>query len=460
MKKITLVSLLLILFNITSFSQTTIFTDDFSTHTSTSWTSSGSIGSSVFTVNRSGVDWGARRNTSPEQLELINDASGSSNVNGWCFAYIDMDTSASYSPNFQSMSGNIDWYFNMRQIRTDPAGFSSGSYGVAFIIGCTSTSPFNSGNGYAVVLGQSGTTDPIRLARFTGGLSGTLTNIITASSPLNDIGNQYLSLRINLDRSTNTWTLYGRDDGASSFTNPKVGTLTNLGNATDATYIDGTTQLRYLGGYWQGSTTANQTAFFDNISIDMENPLPVELSSFLSINFLNSIKLVWSTSTETNNYGFEIERSENNFYWDKIGFVAGNGNSNSPKEYSFIDDKLNKSGKYYYRLKQLDIDGGFEYSNVIEVDFVLVNDFQLHQNFPNPFNPSTRISWQSPVSGWQTIKLFDVLGREVETIVDGFYEAGKHSTLYIVNSTLPSGIYYYQLNAGGFSQSRKMLLVK
>jgi hypothetical protein len=86
--------------------------------------------------------------------------------------------------------------------------------------------------------------------------------------------------------------------------------------------------------------------------------------------------------------------------------------------------------------------------------------FQLYQNYPNPFNPSTRISWQSPISGWQTIKLFDVLGREIETIVDGYYEAGPHSALYIVNSSLPSGVYFYQLKTGDYIQTKKMILLK
>jgi hypothetical protein len=87
-------------------------------------------------------------------------------------------------------------------------------------------------------------------------------------------------------------------------------------------------------------------------------------------------------------------------------------------------------------------------------------NFSLQQNYPNPFNPSTVISWQSPVSGWQTIKLYDLLGREIDTIIDGYYEAGKHSTLYIANSTLPSGVYFYQLKAGEYSDTKKMILIR
>src|SRR5690606_12816702 len=87
-------------------------------------------------------------------------------------------------------------------------------------------------------------------------------------------------------------------------------------------------------------------------------------------------------------------------------------------------------------------------------------NFDLYQNYPNPFNPSTTISWQSPISGWQTIKLFDLLGQEIETIVHGYYEAENHSTLYNVNSTLPSGVYFYQLKAGDYIQTKKMILLK
>ena len=87
-------------------------------------------------------------------------------------------------------------------------------------------------------------------------------------------------------------------------------------------------------------------------------------------------------------------------------------------------------------------------------------EFKLEQNYPNPFNPSTKISWQSPVSSWQILKVYDVLGREVETIVDEYLEAGFHSKLYIVNSTLPSGVYFYQLKAGEYVATKKLILIK
>jgi Secretion system C-terminal sorting domain len=98
--------------------------------------------------------------------------------------------------------------------------------------------------------------------------------------------------------------------------------------------------------------------------------------------------------------------------------------------------------------------------NIENVFQTSITDFTLSQNYPNPFNPSTTISWQSPISSWQTIKLFDLLGREIETIIEGYFDAGSHSTLYIVNSSLQSGVYFYQLRAGSFIQTKKMLLLK
>jgi len=203
--------------------------------------------------------------------------------------------------------------------------------------------------------------------------------------------------------------------------------------------------------------------------------IPVELTYFSANVIEDNVHLMWSTATETNNSGFEIQRKlkqDNSNDWKSVGFIKGNGTSNQINNYSFIDEELNP-GRYLYRLKQIDFNGAFDYSKEIEVIVTTPLEYSLGQNYPNPFNPSTTISWQSPVGSWQTIKLYDVLGREIETIVDGYFEAGKHSTLYIINSKLPSGVYYYQLKAVDpstnspkgqagqvFVQTKKMLLVK
>lgn len=260
----------------------TVFTDDFSTNTNATYTTSGAIGTSAWTVTRSGEDWGGRRNTTPAQLELTNDASATSNVAGWVFGSTSTSSfSSPYNTTLSSNTGLVTWTFNMRQPRTDPAGFASGSYGVAFVLGGTSTSINNTGTGYAVVLGQSGATDPVRLARYNNGLQGTVTNIITSNTTgLTDFGTEYLSIKVTYDPSNNQWELFMRNDGASAFADPTSGTLTSQGTATDNTYTG--TSLTVLGGYWQGSTGANLAAFFDNVTVSLTssgNTAPTVTSS-------------------------------------------------------------------------------------------------------------------------------------------------------------------------------------
>jgi hypothetical protein len=269
--------------------QTTVFVDDFSTEQNAAWTTSGTIGSSSWSVNRSGADWGARRNTSPAQLELTNDASGTANVNGWVFANVSTSGfSSPYNTTLNSNTGTVTWTFNMRQIRPDPAGFGSGSYGVAFILAGSSQNANNTGSGYAVVLGQSGSTDPIRLAKYNNGL-GTLTNILTSNtSGLTDFGAEYLSIKVTYNPSTNTWELFLRNDGSSAFADPSAGSLTSQGTAVDNAYTG--IELSYLGGYWQGSTGANLMAFFDNVKVTVAEAgtpsITINPSSLTGFNYI------------------------------------------------------------------------------------------------------------------------------------------------------------------------------
>lgn len=193
-------------------------------------------------------------------------------------------------------------------------------------------------------------------------------------------------------------------------------------------------------------------------------PIPVELVSFTANANNNNVELRWTTSTETNNRGFEIQRTAilkevKNPEWEPVGFVNGKGTTTEIQNYSYIDKNL-QPGKYLYRLKQIDFDGSYKYSDEVEVETISPNKFTLEQNYPNPFNSGTVISWQSPVSGWQTIKLYDILGREVENIIDGYYEAGEHSAFYIMDSSLPSGVYFYQLKSGKYSDIKKMILLR
>jgi len=188
--------------------------------------------------------------------------------------------------------------------------------------------------------------------------------------------------------------------------------------------------------------------------------VPVELVSFSAEVFDGNVNLSWMTATELNNYGFQIERrNSETSEWTNIGFVNGNGNSTETKYYSFSDNSV-PVGNYIYRLKQMDYSGSFEYSNEIQVTILeALNDFTLNQNYPNPFNPSTRISFSIPENSFVTLKVYDVLGNEVETLVNRELSAGSYEVEFI-SENVTSGVYFYNLTAGKFSKTMKMILSK
>ncbi len=190
--------------------------------------------------------------------------------------------------------------------------------------------------------------------------------------------------------------------------------------------------------------------------------LPVELSSFTAkVLRSGGIKLDWRTETEVDNYGFEILRSaQNDSTWEKIGFVEGNGNSNSPKEYSYLDEWISY-GNYSYRLKQIDTDGQFEYSKIIQVDAGQIpGGFVLEQNYPNPFNPSTTIKFAVAETQTAELKVFDILGNEVGKLFNGIADGGKIYEAVFDAENYSSGIYFYRLETDKKVENRKMLLLK
>jgi hypothetical protein len=207
---------------------------------------------------------------------------------------------------------------------------------------------------------------------------------------------------------------------------------------------------------WAATFNGGQDVYYSYIFGDI---VPVELTSFTASSVSDVVILNWSTATEINNYGFEIERSSDGSNWRLTGFREGNGTTSEPQNY-FYADKLSRTeySKLYYRLKQIDFDGSYEYSKIIEVE-IAPFEFLLSQNYPNPFNPTTKISWQSPVSGWQTLKVYDILGNEVATLLDEFRSAGRYE-VELDASGLSSGMYFYQLRAGDFNETRKMMLTK
>ena len=195
-------------------------------------------------------------------------------------------------------------------------------------------------------------------------------------------------------------------------------------------------------------------------------PLPVELVSFLASSSGDKVNLKWSTATELNNRGFvvqklpgfESERLQSpELNWDDIGFVAGSGNSVSPKYYYFTDQNIGGS-KFTYRLKQIDNDGSYKYSDKIEID-ISPDKFELYQNYPNPFNPSTTIKYSIPEKSFVSLKVYDILGNEITTLVNKEQPIGYHYVDFYAPA-LSSGIYFYRLKTGSYFKTKKMIILK
>lgn len=204
---------------------------------------------------------------------------------------------------------------------------------------------------------------------------------------------------------------------------------------------------------------------FPNMHIIMtvtgDEILPVELTSFTANATDNYVTLNWSTATETNNSGFQIERKNGNNF-ELLGFVAGNGTTTERQNYSFVDKNLNP-GKYTYRLKQIDYNGQFEYSSLVETE-ILVKEFSLAQNYPNPFNPSTKISFNLSVDSKVKLGIYNLLGEQVSQVLNSDLSSGTHSIVFDA-SNLNSGVYFYKLEASGidgqsFTSTKKMILTK
>jgi hypothetical protein len=186
--------------------------------------------------------------------------------------------------------------------------------------------------------------------------------------------------------------------------------------------------------------------------------VPVELTSFTASDNNNVVVLNWITATETNNQGFEVQRKVKDSEFEKIGYIPGFGTTTETKSYSFTDSKIS-AGIYAYRLKQIDFDGSFEYSNEVEIEVSTPLVFSLEQNYPNPFNPSTTIEFTLPQKEFVSLIIYDVLGNEVATLVNEEKASGSYEVSFNA-SELVSGIYIYSLRAGNFTQTKKMILLK
>jgi hypothetical protein len=322
-------------------------------------------------------------------------------------------------------------------------------------------------DGYRVRFGDDTGDDEVVLQRVDNGVA---TNILVSSGSvpngLTDIG-----FMVRVTRTTaSQWTIYtstlpsSNGTGAVATDEPDAtSTGVNQGTVTDDAYTD------FSNGYFgfvavhSSGSFPRQGAEFDQFRFDTSSSssLPVQLTSFTAAaNRLDAV-LRWSTATETNNYGFEIERrSVGSNQYQKVGFVAGAGTSTSPREYSYVDARL-APGRYAYRIKQIDNDGSFAYYSAAELEIgAAAKVFALEPNYPNPFNPETMIEFTLPGDGRAVLKIYNTLGQEVATLFNEDATAGRIYQARFDGSSLPSGVYFYTLSHGGQQQVRKLLLVR
>jgi PKD repeat protein len=196
----------------------------------------------------------------------------------------------------------------------------------------------------------------------------------------------------------------------------------------------------------------------DNFCIYGMYIVPVELTSFTTQVIKEGVELNWRTATETNNQGFDIERMSSSSDYEKIGYVAGFGTTTEPKTYSFTDSKLD-AGTYTYRLKQMDFNGSYSYSDEVNADVTLPLEYALEQNYPNPFNPSTTIKYSLAEDGFVKLAVYNMLGEEVATVVNNVQKAGRYEVSFNANN-LSSGVYVYRIEAANYTASKKLILLR
>ena len=290
--------------------------------------------------------------------------------------------------------------------------------------------------------------------------NGNLTfNYISGSSQLSNVPNVNVGIVDDIGEQENLVAGSGHGSDTISAMNVKLGTF----KITNSMPFDNFSSD--IGWGFNGFVRTevnindtNRTNPSNHINKLTNSILPVELSSFTATLKNSSINLHWTTQTELNNYGFEIERGIDNESFVKIGFLKGYGTTTLPHDYSFVDHNVSGSSKFLYRLAQIDVDGHFNYSKEIEIE-IIPEHYVLYQNYPNPFNPSTTIKFDLPRATEINLSIYNLLGQKVETLIKGYIEAGTYSEVFD-GKDLSSGTYIYRLQTNNIVQTRKMLLLK
>jgi uncharacterized delta-60 repeat protein len=275
---------------------------------------------------------------------------------------------------------------------------------------------------------------------------------------IDNSGNVYVTgismgLDSDFDYATVKYNSSGMEEWALRYNGPGNGA-----DASNGIAIDGSGNV-LVTGY---SFNTNSSSDYATVKYE-EVIVPVELISFAGRAEQNRVILNWETATEMNNRGFDIERKVSSKQyaagkWEKIGFVGGAGTTTEPKSYSFTDNDL-QAGNYTYRLKQIDFDGTFKYSKEVDANVSVPLQFTLGQNYPNPFNPTTQIEYSIPKDGIVNLTVYNTLGQQVASLVNGNMNAGKYQVTFDA-SRFTSGVYYYRLVSGSNVMVKKMMILK
>ena len=363
--------------------------------------------------------------------------------------------------------------------------YTNSTFYYSFLLNVSSAADNVATKNYFMSLGVSGASTSYGAKLFTTangtgfsmGLSKT-TNTAVYGTTVLEFNKTYLIVVRYTFHASGTAAPEKLDDEAYLWVNPQGASepLTSTAECTAVvagtdTDFDGYGALADVGNFvWHNRGLGNPVGAFDAIRVghgatsadawtDL-NPgaLPVEMTSFSANSVNGNVELLWKTATEKNNNGFDVERKSATSEFVKIGFVKGNGTTTNLSTYAFTDKYVKE--EFSYRLKQIDFDGTFAYSNIVNASAsTLPTTFTLAQNFPNPFNPSTSISYSLPKAGVVTLAIFNTLGQKVKEVVNGFQEVGNY-TVSINASDLSSGNYIYNISLNGQSINKKMLLLK
>ena len=428
MKKVRLLVVLFSLISISAFSQTLYLSENFDYTTGSllsedGWSAHSGVGTNPLTIVTPGLTFTDYPSSGIGNAVLVNNLGGEDDNTQ--FANQNVDGTTLYTSMLVNVTDNSaskagDYFFNM--------GYAVSSSSFTYFCARLFAKITSAG---VVNFGISNSSTSTTVVYSPTDYSTNSTYLIILKYKINQSGNDSLDMWVKSSGVPSTEA----DAGA-----PDASNYTTLGQ-------DSVNAIALR----QGSSSRVSTLWSD--------ALPVELTSFSAKQVDGKVELIWQTATEKNNLGFEVQHSTDGKNFTKIAFVQGHGTTTKPSFYNYSDNAVS-ANVHYYRLKQIDLNGTYEYSKTVEANAFLPTQFSLEQNYPNPFNPSTTIKFTVAKSGITTLRIYNALGQEVTTLFNSQTEAGQIYSLNFNASNLASGIYFYQLKQGSQIQTEKMLLMK